>query len=669
MLRTIYKSPSSVHIFGFSTDNTDLFHIPPIVDPVIRTQIDLQAWSIEALSPNTTQVTLLEQSDPRGWSNKSSIPMMSTLAGIGEFAIKHGGPPIVTRLGGAKMVSTRYDIERETYKVEYVAAARRSNSSSIATAFDPSDLVSTTMECEIRCDDKWTNNFIVVIDPPQRIISALKRHRFSPDGGGLWLTIEHDTDKVVVTVRRGAPSAKTMVTVNGSRIKVDVQEFDVELLKKQKRSRPTRAPLDQPIALGRKRPNEPLRTNPTSRSPFARLAAAVRPVTVTPTEAPVDAAVRALTQLMRMHADRDGESTDPHGWQPVSNRGLRVEKRIVPHVSEIFPVYRAGRLFEGFTAEEVSAAVERDAPSLQSYGHGITASFTTVPAYPLRDRGLLVASVTARSSDVIFHASAAFDPRTVHLDPAKYNPTNLPMGRIILEGWVLETIDADAPLTRCVYVSAVDYGTPFNVYNASLPKALLGVESRLRTNGPPIRVRTPSMMVGVPEGTTGPWGLQGVDERIGISQSRDQYTLVVSIKPTAQQPRNRYEDRQDFCVLEVDLDHKGCDVQIRALPIMDPLPLKLPPGQLDLPFKCSIIAGRSPLLRVTLPTCGYDTPDPLSGKAALPRPRWLLDLISDGIVVELKLVPSTKYMYDGVELVVEEDKRKREKSRLAQLVR
>lgn len=74
-LRTTYKSPTSIHLFAFSTDDTSLFPaIPPTNPSVIRTQVDLLGWSIEALSPNTTQVTMLEQSDPKGWTNKSSIP-------------------------------------------------------------------------------------------------------------------------------------------------------------------------------------------------------------------------------------------------------------------------------------------------------------------------------------------------------------------------------------------------------------------------------------------------------------------------------------------------------------------------------------------------------------------------------------------------------------------
>ena len=85
VLKTVYKSPTTVHVFAFSVDDTHLFDIP-LADPnVIRTQVDLQGWAIEALSPTTTQLTLLEQSDPKGWSGKSSIAqqMIANVAGVG----------------------------------------------------------------------------------------------------------------------------------------------------------------------------------------------------------------------------------------------------------------------------------------------------------------------------------------------------------------------------------------------------------------------------------------------------------------------------------------------------------------------------------------------------------------------------------------------------------
>lgn len=746
MLRTTYKSPSSVHVFGFSVDDTDLFpRIPPSIDPtVIRTQIDLQGWSIESLSPNTTQVTLLEQSDPRGWSNKSSIPqvMMSTLAGVGEFAIKHGAPPIATRLGGARALASKYDPEKETFRFEYESAdARRSHSSGTSTAFPlpvavragggrnseasslrslPGQTHPSNLECEIRCDaDQWASNFAIVIDPPHSTISVLKRHRLSHEGGGLWLTIEHDAaalgkEKVTVTVRRGAASTngKTIVTVNGTKVKVDAEDLDdadVKLLRKQKRLRPSRSPLDQPAALGtlRKKQSQMNINTPGSNtvdhfkivsptSTYSRLAmpltrwysvaaestrSAIVPMTAptavaSPGTTPVDAAVRALGQLTRMHADRDGESTDPYGWQPVSDRdGLKIEKRIVGHVSETFPVFRAGRIIEGFTAEEVSTTVsslqkdERfDKPlRLQSYGPSITTShLTAYTTFPFRGRSLLVASIVARlpegpppspsvsghsSVSTILHAStSSFDPQTLNLDSSKYNPTTLPNGTMILEGWILETIDPYSheqyaiPSTRCMYVGSVDYSgsMPFsvnNMLNASLPRALLTIETSLRSYGPPSRARTPSMMITGPDSSSqGPWALDGVDgERVGVDVKNDEegFSLIVIAQPTTA-PRDtdgtlspmtpvlRHTEskvsvnssrstvidlgedirrgRRDLIVAEIEigaaLAKAGCDIEASGVSLPasqvtingeSVLPFTLPPPVLDLPFKISIV--------------------------------------------------------------------------------
>lgn len=902
MLRTTYKSPSSVHLFGFSIDDTTLFPcIPPSTDPtVIRTQIDLQGWSIESLSPNTTQVTLLEQSDPRGWSGKGSIPqvMLGTLAGIGEFAIKHGGPPVCTRLGGAKSLASRYDVESETFRFEYQPAkARRSASSSIATSFpssppllmnlkgggggesgsDESSLrsVSTegskeTVECEIRCDaDQWSSSFAIVIDPPQQSISALKRHRLSPNGGGLWLTIEHDpallksNGKVVITVRRGAPtsSSKTYVTVNGSKIKVDVEdlpEAKVQLLKKQKRARPTRAPLDQPPGLTvRKKSSMDMTTasatfssqissavSPglgSASSTFTKVAmpfskwynfatettrSALVPIpTASPLPqvglSPVEAAVNALRQLTRMHADRDGESTTPEGWLPVSDRdGLKIEKKVVPHVSETFPVFRAGRIIEGFTAEEVSSAAsslkanERfEKPVvLEEYGHGIkTAHVVAHTTFPFRGRSLLVASIVARMADpppaspsihgpqtplsTIFHARTSnFDASITNLDPSKYNPTSLPPGNIILEGWIFETIDPYSheqyaiPSTRCMYIASVDYSCSMplsvnNMLNSSLPRSLLAIEGLLKNEGPPSRARDPDMAVLAPEekdrvvGKKIIWGLRTVDEaRLGVQEINDdsEYSLTVTIHPSAAatpsfsrsenlSPTLKHNDsrtsvnsrstvidlgeeirkgKKDLVVMEVEVGSRAvtnrCIIELTAvsLPValhsslslgspagtlidstpavlegardaasIGTLPLTLPSLTTDLPFKPTIISlapsvlqtasldPSSParhLLRVTLPTSGYDTPinDPLTGPGTpLPRPRWLLDLINDGAVVQLKLKTSSEteslqtgtgagagagtegegkdkndlarasYIYQGEEIAVQDEKR------------
>jgi hypothetical protein len=838
LVRTTYKSPSSVHIFGFSTEDSDLFPvIPPVIDPnVIRTQIDLQGWSIEALSPNTTQVTLLEQSHPGGWSNKSSIPqvMMTTLAGLGEFAIKHGAPPVTTRLHGAKAVASRYDVEKETFRFEYVVAkARRSKSSSTATAFPfseppPSvnddtaedDSISEvtsktststvdTIDCGLRCDpDKWSGSIIVLVDPPPKTISALKRHQLSPNGGGLWLAFEHDAatlghDSVTVTVRRGTQTVttKTSLTVNGTKVKIDTEELsetDVQQLKKQRRSKPSRVALDQPPVIGalrKRQSNASMRSSTTQNgdpyatitasnafsrlyTPLAKLYSSAAESTrgivpmgmgaPTPAPAagstPVDAAVHALRQLARIHADRDGESTDPFGWQPVTDRdGLKVERKIVAHVSDSFPLFRAGRIIEGFTAEEVSSSVSAMREDeyfgkpvrLQTYSHGITTShFVAHTAFPFRARSAVVSTIVARQPEsppaspsanvshaplsTIFHASTSgFDPVTLGLDAAKYNPSVMPACNVLLEGWILETIDPYSheqyaiPSTRCMYVAAVDYGGNIpvsvnNMLNSGLPRALLNMETSLKKDGAPSRARWPPMSVLSPDPhSQGPWSIEGNETyKVPVDEINDgdDYVMTVTVQPpsvstskdaealrppllspdsrTSSHSARSYmidlaEDirrgRRNLIVADIDVGAEfvkgGCEIAIRAVSLPEAyhgegrdtsvLPLDLAGGKLGMPFKCNVIslapsvlqsASLDPqsstrhLLRVTLPTAGYEAPvnDPLTGKSALlPRPRWLLDLINDGALIQIRLVARRAepalYMFEGAHVPVEDE--------------
>ncbi|XP_006461684.1 hypothetical protein AGABI2DRAFT_185799 [Agaricus bisporus var. bisporus H97] len=247
VLKTVYKSPNAIHVFSFSADEPHLFPNVPIPEPnIIRTQVDLQGWSIEALSPTTTLLTLLEQSDPKGWTNKTSIPtqMINTLAGIGDFAIKCGGPPTVTRLAGAKINEVRYDYEKVSFRVEYEAY---------------SDSHSPAIELELRCDiDTWAASLDIIVDPPPQVITCLRRHRLSVEGGGLWLTLGHDAmfmddERLQAIIRKAPGKEKGLVMVNGAKIHVDGEEMseqEIKTLTKQKRVKPVRIPLDQPPVMG-----------------------------------------------------------------------------------------------------------------------------------------------------------------------------------------------------------------------------------------------------------------------------------------------------------------------------------------------------------------------------------------------------------------------------------
>ncbi|KAG1735947.1 uncharacterized protein EDB91DRAFT_1143690 [Suillus paluster] len=424
LLKTVYKSPTTIHVFSFSADDPYLFpSIPPQDPTLIRTQVDLLGWAIETLSPNTTQLTLLEQSDPKGWSNKAGIPqsMISSLAGVGDFVIKCGGPPVVTRLAGAKANEMRYDHERGAFRVEYEGSESRRSPTTIPEDPANESAVSTnsrtmhTIECEIRCDmDTWASALDVVVDPPPHSVSALRRHRLSAGGGGLWLTLTHDAlfaadERLLAIVRRGPMGSgkdKGIVMVNGARVTVDVEELpeqEIKALAKRKRIKPLRIPLDQPPVVGvirRRRAEwdadgdspssestprslspEPLEsakpsstwlTSPKFSSPLASFwSTAVESATNTTQQAvaamaPGDGGAPSASRAPMQHAAealqwmRDLQCGGPDakaGWTALADKAISVHRKLLPDISPSIPVHKGEKVIEGVSAEEVAAVV------------------------------------------------------------------------------------------------------------------------------------------------------------------------------------------------------------------------------------------------------------------------------------------------------------------------
>ena len=620
LLKTVYKSPTTVHVFSFSTDDIQLFPSIPKTDPnIIRTQVDLQGWAIETLSPTTTLLTLLEQSDPRGWAGKSSIPqqMVNAVAGVGEFAIKWGGPPVNTRLGGARSLGARYDHEKGSFKLEYEGcegrrsgfesikigsngnhnpsadpAVRSSASSTSDPALSLTGINSTSLpyiECELRCDlDTWASSLDIVIDPPPQTVSCLRRHRLSSGGGGLWLTIGHDAmfvgeERLLAIVRKGTSREKGAVVVNGIKVKVDTEdlpESEVKALTKMKRVKPVRVPLDQPPVLSviRRRREEwndesdgdsGVESSATVRngvmqwttsaprfsSPFvnfwtraveqttATTSAAVNAASLSlgagaptdsppsPSKPPMAYALSALAFLRDLRAD-----TSVDGWTLVNDKGFPVHRKLFPDISVAVPVHKGEKVIEGVSAEEVARIVNHydsraswddrfdSAVVLQEFGAGCHTAFAVSKGgFPFRDRGFYLANVSARLlqpldsaarhrngttsphhvSSAILCASASFSPSSVDaFDAAKYNPHGLPIGRVMVHGWILETLDPYTtenyaiPSTKCTYVASVDYAgsvpVAFNsLLNAALPRAILAIEQYIKTNLAPPVMRLP----------------------------------------------------------------------------------------------------------------------------------------------------------------------------------
>ena len=592
LLKTVYKSPNTAHIFSFSADEPNLFpNIPQVEANTIRTQVDLQGFAIEALSPTTTLLTLLEQSDPKGWTNKTSIPqqMITTLAGIGEFAIKCGGPPVANRLAGARATDIRYDHERGLFRIEYeVSTSKRtptspqiSSSSSQSQRISPPSPSSTpVVECELRCDmDTWAASLDIVVDPPPQSISCLRRHRLSSGGGGLWLTLTHDAvlageERLLAIVRRGPGRERGIVMLNGSKVSVDVEELpesEIKSLSKQKRVKPPRIPLDQPPVLGviRRRhrdwsgegeesssdpPSPTVEGVPESRnstwtsavpkfrSPLGRYfmqameqaatttqqaVAAIAPSSsgdIIPadssSEFPLQYALNALQYLQALHSR---SPTVSDGWTLISEKGFPLHRKLSPEISTSLPVYKGERVIEGISAEEIAAVVTSydarkrwddrfvDAQVLEAFAGagGAHTAFTVGKAsFPFRDRGFYLASILARGggsqregngregdssrSPPFFCVSASFPPELARaFTTVKYNPYSLPIGRMFIDGWILETLDPYTtenyaiPSTRCTRVVAADYAgsLPAAVNatgNTTLVKSLLSVEAYMK---------------------------------------------------------------------------------------------------------------------------------------------------------------------------------------------
>jgi hypothetical protein len=609
-VRTAYKSPSSVHIFSFSADDDKLFpSIPPLVYPTIRTQTDLYGWAIEALSPTTTQITLLDQSDPKGWSNKSWTPtqMVNAVAGVGAFSVKFGGPPVVTRLLGAKATLSKYDHDKGTLTTEYKRASTLLPTVSLAgddfetsqLHLPPTDDSNSTIECEIRCDfNTWASSIDIVIDPPPAKVSCLSRHRLS-SGGGLWITIEHDSvvvgdDRMLVIVRKGSSREKGTVTVNGSKAKVDVQllpEDEVNLLSKRKRVKAAPIPLDQysthspriwrntPPPSDQSTPvatpaatvlEDPFKSvNVVASSPLAQIPSVSTPTASEPSSPIIDPppvlhppghALEALSWLQTFHAEQGPELADPApGWAIVSERaGTVVRKKVIPRVSEVLPVYRGDKIVQGLTADEIASVVSavgcrrawdervETATPLATYGSGCsTAVLTTKPAFPFKGRVFHVASVNAAvrvpsasaassTSTVFFCASSSYTPDGT-FDSAKVNPTNLLPGQVLLEGWILETLDPYTssilaiPSTRCTYIACVDHSgsVPFalnSVLNANLARIFNSVESIGKSKGPLPRVWTPDARLQI----EGPLNDEGDQECVWKLSNVDPSSVLLS---------------------------------------------------------------------------------------------------------------------------------------------
>jgi hypothetical protein len=490
------------------------------------------------------------------------------VAGLGEYAIvslsrwsliprsptsqRNGGPPMITRQLGAKLLVLRYEQEKGSLKAEY--CVRRSGNRNGAVT----PVVLTTegeegadfravvqesppmLECEIRCNvDHWSACAELTIDPPPAKVSCLHRHRLSANGGGFWITIEHesallaDNERVTLLVRKGTTKDRTGVIVNGKRQKVEQERLaddDLKTLAAQKRTRALPVPLDRSSSVVPSGPASPTVANFKAASPpdaeraitaagpaaegFVKTAGGEAP---TPSSTPpLSSALEALAALQTFHIEQSGASEDAVDSAWVAASHARTSKRLFEPLSSTHHVYRSERIIEKASAEQLVALIScstsrplwddriAKCADLEVFGNGMrTAVVTTRPAMlAFRPRTFFVAtaaafmqvpspSAAASTANVYLVAMASFEP-TVDFPAAALNPSAMPVGRIILDGWILESLDPYAgddhpiPSTRCRYFTSVDYAGSMPTSVASMmhsdPSRIVdGLERFLRT--------------------------------------------------------------------------------------------------------------------------------------------------------------------------------------------
>lgn len=582
-----------MHIFSF-TPSVDLF-------PNVLSQTDasasyddttLSGWSLERISPNTVHVTLIEQIHSRHPAAKSTLSgMLVAMSGLGESAIKTGGPPVISRLNGAKIVTAKYDVDTGTSKFVYEPAAIRTISTQTTLSAPGADNATESqrqrpgvevqsiayeekpnvIECQIRCDpERWGSCLDIVVDPPPSVFSALRRHSLS-ENGGLWLSLEHNiigpaaSQRIQISVKAmvGAGAGKDKLMLNGREIgvdRVDIDSVELAALKRQKRAPVNRHSLDQPATmpvLRRRTTGLPPQRNDQVEAEVVEeeeeepkpkplpipstwvgsvggwfgsaasgaksvLVPVQRSATASSQNHPSNAIAAALEQLVKIHLDRFSESTTADDqWIMASRSGdAIVEKKILPFVSTNLPVYRSSRIIQGAASAEISAIISSDSHrqmwdaaklstvrTICSFGDGIEVQSSTVKmAFPYKQRVFNTVRMVAKAelngqnspspnfaisqdSSLTFHvATSLFDAAELGLDQKALMPPGYAAGSVVLEGWILETLDPyshdqfQIPSTRCMHVVAIDFGIPAamnGIANANLPYRILAVEKLL----------------------------------------------------------------------------------------------------------------------------------------------------------------------------------------------
>ncbi|KAK9893917.1 hypothetical protein P389DRAFT_181886 [Cystobasidium minutum MCA 4210] len=503
-VRTTYRSPTSIHLLQTSLPDDEDTVWRAISDKLsapqegtFRLHSQLQSVALDQISPTTTSLVLVDQSNPKSWTKSGYNAMANAIANIGDLVLKEGAPPLLVQLSGATLTASSDSHETGTCVLQYVPKDDRRRSS---------------VESVVRLDlDVWSpGGASLTINPPPSRISAIARHRLSEKGSGCWITIEHqDTPEgdsvkpaiVSITVTKASDSAPTAIsdryklTMNGERIRVDIeelQESEIQARRLQKRIVNRAVMLDRsptprntahfgrPPSIASIEAQQPTRT--ATPAPVSTIT--TNPATVLPpsssNKAPLDYAFEALARLQILYKETSDARSDASEWTILSyaenNSPIRISKRTLPSLSTELPLYRVERTLPNVSEDQLLRLIQATSSNMRTswddrlssteniaqYENGFsTSTWIAQGSFPTRSRisyvasaraqeacGKMVENATDTQNPITYVAAASIpvsafeqeriEERTV-VATERLNPSRLLEARILLEGWAIET--------------------------------------------------------------------------------------------------------------------------------------------------------------------------------------------------------------------------------------
>ncbi|KAG1585374.1 hypothetical protein G6F47_002995 [Rhizopus delemar] len=520
-----YTSPYTIDLLSTSCIGESYQHksLPKEISGYIRATMDVAGWRIERLDRRTVSVKSMLMTQFSTWviNYITSRYLEQSLAAVQmakEYLDLHGAPPSLENLTNAMLVNLKHDHDRKTWRCEY---SRRTDADSGDKDAKTTSNVSTTSL--IRIDRRrWAtqNRYTIIIDPPPSGVRAVQQ---AHDPYGVWLTVEHDEVFIIpfhgkilaiikpddAVARDPGSDADCHIVVNGGPIAIEQEQ---------------KLPEAEEDVAG---PEEKLIKTAVQETPSVSeeeaVIRAVDSLSLTPSKH-----VQAALALLKQADEQFGWTviSDKNGFKISKRPGTKTKKKdhepsfvsledlSLLDVPDPFMIYKASKVIEHYSAEEITAIVSDTQSVRKAYddtieqldvlrhvepGYNII-RMSIKAIFPFKPREVYACSCLTQ----IPSPSAADSQikRTIYFESSipgfPIISTKKPRGNLLMSAWIIEPIDPyttatnhPIPSTRVTCVAALDLGNSVPSYISNLvvnnwfPKKIQAIQSYLKSNGAP----------------------------------------------------------------------------------------------------------------------------------------------------------------------------------------